>query len=286
MRNQTTRINDAVEEIRASLAGLVPSERRVAQATIADPRGAIRKSAAKLAAEAETSATTVIRLARSLGYSGYQELTLALAANPVTRDTEPERVAPGDSAAQILQKVATRAADTLTTLPRAIDEVALEDAIAALAAARSVLCLGASLTAPVALDLAIRLNHIGINAHAPTDSQAQRFLARALGPDDVCVAVLYGGAYPRVVDAATDARAAGAAVIAVTAFGDTPLAHVGSHCLITGADALESGITAWPARTAFIAMVDTLLSGLLAADPGRFAPIILANEDLVEVDLP
>lgn len=69
----------AVAQIRAALGGLVASERRVAEVVLADPRGTIRMTASRLGALADTSATTVVRFARNVGFSGFQELAISLA---------------------------------------------------------------------------------------------------------------------------------------------------------------------------------------------------------------
>jgi DNA-binding MurR/RpiR family transcriptional regulator len=80
------------EHVRGELSQFSPQERRVARVLLADyPRAALGTSA-ELAATAGVSAPTVVRFARSLGYSGYPALQEALlneiserAASPITQ---------------------------------------------------------------------------------------------------------------------------------------------------------------------------------------------------------
>src|SRR5690625_398828 len=67
-----TRINGILPDLR-------PSERRVAEAVMADPAAVARESITALAQRCRTSAPTVVRFAKRLGLAGYPQLKLALA---------------------------------------------------------------------------------------------------------------------------------------------------------------------------------------------------------------
>lgn len=69
--------------VRGSLSSLVPSEARVARLVIEAPAEVIHLSVTELADEANTSATTVMRFCRRLGFKGYQDFKIALAQDAI-----------------------------------------------------------------------------------------------------------------------------------------------------------------------------------------------------------
>jgi RpiR family transcriptional regulator, carbohydrate utilization regulator len=252
---------------------------------LASPREVVGKTATQLGAEAGTSSTTVIRFARSIGFAGYTELAFSLAVSEPELQPADETPGDEDAPAEVLRKVSRIGARAIAELPSALDIAAFEGAVAALSGARHVLCLGASLTAPIAADLAYRLNHLGHAADAPLDSQIQRIRAKALGSDDVCVAILHGGVYPRVVAAAQDAAAGGATVIGITSFVRTPLAEVADFPLVAGANGTSAGVHAWAARLSYLALIDALVLSVHNTDPRRHDASLDAISELLQQDL-
>ncbi len=273
----------AIARIQAVLGSLVASERRVAEVVLADPRGVIGSTASQLGARAGTSATTVIRFARNVGFSGYQELAITLAISEPAHEPQPA-LSRQDSPAETLRGVAVIGAESIAALPGTLDPDSFEGAVHALAGARHTLVVGSSLTAPVAADLAYRLNHLGLAADAPSDGQIQRIRATHLGESDVCVAILHGGTYPRVVDVARAAKASGARVIGITSFRRTPLADLADFPLTVGANVVEPGIGSWASRLAFLALVDALTLSVVNTDPARHTASLEQISELIEKD--
>ena len=274
--------------IRALAPGLVASEARVAEAVLADPSGVVHKTASQLGREAGTSATTVIRFARSVGFPGFQALGLALAvAAPRLRASGPS-LAPSDGTAALVSHVATQGAAIVAETPDALDRAALDGTVAALGSARHVVIVGHGMTMPIALDAAYRMAHLGLPVEAPQDGHVQRARARALGPRDVCWAILHGGTLPSVVACARDARAAGATTVALTSYDQTPLTTQADLRLIAGSDGALSGVRSWASRLAHLAVIDMVVMALLQADSperggtGRYARSLDEFADLVE----
>ncbi|GAA1819288.1 hypothetical protein [Nesterenkonia flava] len=80
------------------------------------------------------------------------------------------------------------ARDSLSVAARLLDRSALEETAAALDDAGKVLLVGNGFSAPPLHDAQLRLLTLGLTVHAPADVQAQQFVARSLGPVDVCLA--------------------------------------------------------------------------------------------------
>ena len=73
-----------------------PSERRVADAIVADPAGAVECTAQQLADQVGVGRASVIRTAQTLGYEGYPQLRVALARDLefTSRGSPPPTTAP------------------------------------------------------------------------------------------------------------------------------------------------------------------------------------------------
>lgn len=256
----------------------------MAEAALADPDGVLRKTAAQIAAEASTSATTVIRFARSVGFSGLQDLALALArmSGPPPRVQTP--ISPDDDTAEIAEKVAASAAEALSRATDTLDPGALQAAAERIAAARHVLVLGAGMTAPVALDAAYRLVHLRLPAEAVQDEQIQRVRVRALRPGDVCVIIAHGGTYRPLVSLARTAASYGADVVAITSFRGTPLVDAAMVALVAGGQAVTRGLEAWSSRLVHLAVVDMLFETLRHRITPLSGALIDGAADMIEAD--
>src|SRR5512145_1459707 len=102
--------------VRAKLPEFTGALRRVADQVLTDPAGAARATIVELAERSGTSPATVTRFCRALGFEGYAELRLGIAAETgraraagwsvdIGREIEP-----GDPLEKVLEQV--MAADT------------------------------------------------------------------------------------------------------------------------------------------------------------------------------
>ncbi len=271
----------AVAGIRSALGTLAASERRVAEVVLSDPKSVISMTASQLGEKAQTSATTVIRFARSVGYTGFQELAITLAVAEPTIESLPT-LSPTDTPDQTLASVSAIGAHTVAGVRSAVDPEEFAATVAALTGANRILAVGASLSHPVALDFSYRLDHLGLPAEAPADAQIQRIRAGSLRPGDACVIFLHGGTYPHGLEVAREAQAAGATVVAVTSFVRTPLVQLADHALVVGASTARSGLDAWASRLAFLTVVDALVAAISNTDPERYARGLEHISDLIE----
>ncbi len=212
--------------LRAASSLLGPSERRVAQVVLARPAEVVEWSTTELAVAAGTSPATVIRACQSLGFRGFQHLRLevARAAGDVGHDAPDGVVA----------TVFAEAVDALRLSQESVDAARIEEAAAALAAARRIVLLGNGFSGPPVQDTALRLSTLGRSVEAPVDILAQQFAVHSLTADDVCLAVSYSGANAHTLTACRAAAAAGARVIVVTSYARSPLARLATIALVTG----------------------------------------------------
>jgi len=258
--------------IRALLPSLIPSEARVAEVflDLADPREAMRLSVIDVAQLAGSSASTVVRCCQRLGFTGFQDLKIALAQDAIPPLSRIQGdVAEGDPPATVLAKVLEAGADALRGAVASVTPAAFAAAVAALRGAGRVLVVGVGTSAPLAQDAAYRFLTIGLRAEAPPDVHVQHVAARLLRPNDVCLAVSHTGATRETLAAARAAAAAGATTIAVTSFARSPLTEVAGIVLVAGSQETSLRVEAMASRVAHLTVLDALFVAVALGDRER-----------------
>lgn len=264
IRGETSTAGGVLIRIRARWPQLAPSERRVASVTLADPTASSAKTITELAATATTSQATVVRFAQSLGFAGYPELRLALAAAAAAEEATLPRTVPGgdiaadDDITTVIAKIGhaeSRAVqDTVAQLdPAELLEVAIE-----VAAARRIEIYGVGASSIVATDLQMKLNRIGLTSYALADHHLSIPSAALLTERDIAIGISHSGTTQATIDAMAEAREAGATTVALTNFPGSPITAYADHVLTTAAreTAFRSGAIA--SRIAALTVVDAL----------------------------
>ncbi|GHD21211.1 RpiR family transcriptional regulator [Nocardiopsis kunsanensis] len=257
-----------VLRIRSLLPSLAPAERRVAQRIIDDPERAAASSITQLAKDCATSEATVIRFCRTIDFSGYRELRLALATEAGqargarSSTAEPSSdINPDDTLASVVHKIAYTDAKAVEETGAALDVGELRAVIDAMAGARRVDVYGVGASAFVGADLQQKLHRIGLTSFAWSDAHVMLTSAAVLGGDDVAIGISHSGATLDTVQALTEAGRRGAKTVAITNFPRSPIGFA-DHVLTTAAreTTFRSGATA--SRLAQLTVVDCLFVGL------------------------
>lgn len=200
---------------------LQPSERRVAEAIASDPAWAVESTAQEVAERVGVGRATVVRSCQTLGYDGYPQLRVAL-ARELSFAAPPRDDADASALGRVRGAVEAFAA-SLAQATSLLRDDAVEGAVAALVDARRVLVAANGLSGPLAADASMRLTAAGRPAEFVQDQVAQQIAAAHLGEGSVCLVISGSGANGPSLAVADRARAAGATVVAITSFPQSPL---------------------------------------------------------------
>lgn len=247
---------------------LQPTERRVADLIVAEPDAVVELTAQQLADRAGVARSSVVRACQSLGYRGYPQLRVALAAE---LGAQPERADDhGDGPLGAVRAALARTAQSLATATSMMSDADIAAAVELVAGAVRLLVVANGLSAPVASDLAMRLTAVGRPAEVIPDAIAQQIAARQLTPADACIVVSGSGANESSLRAARGALAGGARVVAVTSFASCPLVDLADLSLViapTGVSFREE--LAHTSRVAHAAFVEAFVDCVAEAIPER-----------------
>jgi RpiR family transcriptional regulator, carbohydrate utilization regulator len=242
---------------------LRPSERKVAEAVLADAAGVLNLGMAGLAAAAGVSEPTVMRFCNAVGCPGFQAFKLRLAQTlaigiPVTQSA----VSVDDTPADLVEKLFDHSISSLDRTRRSLDRDAVAAAIDLLAQADDLLFVGFGASGIVALDAQQRFPLFGVPCQAPVDAHQQFMAAVLAGPGTVTVAISHTGRTAETLRAARAARQAGSRVVALTG-QEGPLTALADVALLVRTFEDTDAYTPTVSRLAGLVVIDVLATGVL-----------------------
>ncbi len=215
--------------------GLVETARRVADYILQQPSDAVGLSITELAERSGVSDTTVLRFARSLGYRGYRDFSLALAASMTNTPADgglAVDIGDADDFPVIVQKVFAAEAQALSKAWQTIDTRHLQRAVEALITARSVHCYAVGGSGLLGMEATYRLVRLGLTCLAIYDPIQIAIQAGRLGAGHVAIGFSQTGRTQATVQGLEIARAAGATTIGITSQPHSPLTAASDIALV------------------------------------------------------
>ena len=223
-----------INSILASYDRLSGSERRIAD-FILQRRGNVSSlTAGEIARSVETSNTTVSRFVRTLGYSSFAQLRLALAREEVAKD-RPFDSSDGISFADVegtvryvLDRKVEELSDTLSLLNPAV----LAGACRKIQEAKTVMFVGVGTSLSFAQMAATKFSHVGIKAISPSTTDAAAIMAQLLGPEDCIVFISNSGASRRLGIIMDNAQDSAIPCVVITSDPTSELASHAEYVLV------------------------------------------------------
>lgn len=244
------------------------SAHKIAAQVVANPEAILTSTTASLAALSGVSEPTVNRFCTGLGYKGFPDFKLALAAElarkqpRMTRDIDPD-----DSAGKVAAKIFESTQASLANTQDHLDLAALQDVVVAMSDARSIALCGLGASASVALDAQHKLLRFPMPVMAHTDIINQRVVAAGLSTDDLLICISYTGRTTAMIELADLAVSRGCQVVGITS-PNSPLAKA---CpLVLGVESGEDTdrYTPMTSRIAQLVIID-ILATCLALEQGE-----------------
>ena len=259
---QTDHGSALLSQIKRSLDGLSPAERRVADHVLAHPRSALGDPIAEIARASQVSQPTVIRFCRSLGCEGLSDFKLRLASGlSATVPLTHTQVTGEDSMLELGVKVLGNTASAILQVRDQLNRDTLGRAIDLLAAAERIEFFAVGHYGVVADDAQFKFLRFGVPSASFTDPRLQVLAANVLRPSDVVVIISSSGRTEELLAVADAARQRGAPVLAITA-SQSPLARKADVALIV--DHVEDVATQVPmvSRILHLLVIDILAVGV------------------------
>jgi DNA-binding MurR/RpiR family transcriptional regulator len=262
-------------KIRGLLPSLSPAEQRVGRIIIDESATAAQHTITELAKRADTSETTVIRFCRAIGFSGYSELRLKLAAEAGRAQDDAAGEAPGsdisptDDLGTVVKTIAFADARAVEDTAAQLDLETLQRVIDAVAHARRVDIYGVGASAFVARDFQMKLHRVGLVAYAWSDLHLALTSAALLDERDVAIGISHTGTTIDTIEAFAEAGRRGAMTVALTNFPRSPITRIADLTLTTAARETTFRSGAMASRLAQLTVVDCVFVGVAQKTYGQ-----------------
>ncbi|KZZ82667.1 MurR/RpiR family transcriptional regulator [Bacillus sp. SJS] len=257
--------------IQQTIERLPESERKIAQYILDNPHEAVNSTVSQISVSSKASGAAVVRLCKSLGLKGFQDLKLRIAGDLLRpaeqgyRDIEPE-----EPLYSIAMKTASNSIQAITDTSEILNYDELEKAVQLLTEAKTVHFYGVGASGIVAADAQQKLLRINKNATAFADLHLVATLIANADQNDVVFAVSYSGETSEILRILKLANEKGVRTIGLTHFGQSRMTALCDVCLYTSSSneaPFRSAATS--SRLSQLYLIDVLFLGMAANQYGE-----------------
>ena len=275
-------MEQTLSKIRSLYDSLGRGEKKIAHWLLENPSELISMSISEVAAVCGCGDATVIRFAKRLGLSGYQELKVNVARELGNSITGNLSFSKEDTAMDLYAKHIADIKIALEDTGRYLSEDVLTAAAEALTKAKTIAVMGLGNSAPIAQDAAHKFLRSGLSAGAYSDNHMQMIVASHLTAGDVLLAISHSGSSVDIISAMERAKANGATTVCITNRGKSPILKYTDYPLFTNARETKHSILAMTSRIAQLAVIDTLYSYIVLRGGDRISQAIHSTEAALE----
>lgn len=274
--------------LRMQYKSMHKAEQAVADYILQHPAEDIAEmSITDMAACMNVSESTLMRVCKRIGMTGFSQFKLRLAQECGIRQNSSATlsgvpIVSTDSASSIPEKVINNAISGLIDTKCTLDSAMLVKAIQAILSARRIALFGMANSAVVCDDLECKLLRIGIVCHSYSDAHMQMTVASHLTKEDVVIAVSHSGHTLEVLDAVRLARKSGTTIIIISNYMATPLISLSDIQLLTGGHETSFNSETMVSRLSQLAIVDMLYVGLILSDYDRYTKMLEDTNDVLK----
>lgn len=257
-------MNGGLVRLREVLGQITPSERKIAEFILNDPQQMIGLSVAQLAQMSGGSQAAIIRLCKSMGLKGYQELMLKVAGDLQggSDSTGYQEIRPHDSIETMIQTVSNNNIQSIRDTIKILDVAAVQRAVEAMHRAERICFFGLGASNMIAQDAQYKFMRINKPSFSFVDPHLQLATSVILTERDVAVGISYSGETEHVVSSLQKAREMGATTISLTKYGTNSVSEQADISLFTSSTENEIRSGATSSRITQLNVIDILYLGV------------------------
>lgn len=261
------------------------SERLIADYLILEKKEIIDMSAKEIAEVTNTSAPTVVRFAKKLGFNSLNEMKikLSISLKNEINDKNFEYLDNDLSTRSIVNGIKQSFQSIVEQTSTIIKEEELDKAINLLINAKNIYIFGVGVSGLVGLDFYYKLSRIGKRCIMHQDTHLQVTSSILMNNEDVAIAISYSGETKEVMLCVENARNNSVPIIAITkASIDNKLANISD--IVLEVPYVEKSLRegAMSSRISQLAVVDMLFIGMAREDLKAIEDKLIVTRSAVE----
>jgi len=226
--------------IQANLPQMSTAMAKIAALLLENPTAPLELSITELAENAGTSAATVTRFCRLIGYAGYVPFRVAVAADLGRGDAQASwredigrSFNPDDPPNEVMRTLLNAHSMSLQTTAGLVDLIQIGRIAQAISVCRHLDIYGVGGSALMASEMQARLYRIGINTHFWAEVHGGLTSAAVQSGESVAIGISNTGRTEETIQMLSQAKSSGAYTIALTNSADSPLARIADEHIVT-----------------------------------------------------
>ncbi|MEW8973052.1 MAG: MurR/RpiR family transcriptional regulator [Tissierellaceae bacterium] len=275
----------AIVRIRSLKYDFTESEGKIGQYIIDNPDKVYNLTALELADITETSAASVIRFSKKLGYSGFQELKISLAKDGDRDNSRGDKIYEAisieDSTASIMEKIAIENINAIKNTLKLLDRDSIDRVVEAIDGANRIFLFGIGSSFLVARDLQYKLARINMPVFLYEDLHLQLVSASNMKIGDIAIGISHSGKTKEIYRALELAKEAGCETVSITRYGDSPVSKIADFNLYTAEVEEYLRMGAIASRIAQLTIIDILFTSIVKKNYNRINACITNTGELI-----
>lgn len=223
----------------------------------------------ELAERTFSSASTIIRMCRRIGFDGYKDFRRAVTYEAALRrhnEEERKEITFSDSMEEIIEKITEKNIVSLEDTRNLLDPKSLERCVEIICRSRNVLLFGLGASLLAARDLYLKFLRLNKACVINEDWHAQLLTARNATGEDVGLVFSYSGETEEVLTCMQALKENRTPVIAITRFSASPVAELADHNIYIAANESIFRSGAMSSRLSQLNVVDILYTAFANRD--------------------
>ncbi|GER67467.1 transcriptional regulator [Weizmannia acidilactici] len=248
-----------LHRIQTMYAEFSEKERKIADYILSNPQHLVHSTINQVADDLLVADATVFRFCKRIGFSGFQAMKIALAAEAARPEIEVnEAIKDTDSEKAVAVKVFESNIQTLRDTIHTFNQKHLHDAVEFIRKANSVIFYGFGSSAIVALDAHEKFLQTDLKTAAYTDPHLQLLSAAKLTSDDAAILISHFGSDKDMLKLLHTIQENGAKTIGITQFAKSPLSQKVDVPLFTVSQETDFRSSSFSSRIVQLSIIDAL----------------------------
>lgn len=261
-------IEQKIEKVKLS-----PAQKDVMQYFLTQRLNIKEQTIKEIAQKTYTSTGTVMRVAKKLGYQGFEDFKDDFLKEVIYLNTHFQNIDPNfpfnqnDNIQKIASKITLLAQETMTDTLSLIEHDSLQTAVQLLRKAKNIHLAAASYCLLLGQLFQLDMIRIGVNVHISSLSGEELFIPAIMDKDDCMILISYSGEMKTLCQLAKMLKEKHVKIIAITSLGDNELKKYADVTLhISTREKLYSKIAGYSNENSIKLILDILYSCYFALD--------------------
>lgn len=226
-----------------------------------------RMSIHELAEKTYASPSTIVRLCKKNGYTGYKDFVKSLIYEEAVRSNYKDKglseLEPTDEIGEIINKVTHKNIITLEETEELIDIDIIKKSVNKLFDSDRIVIFGIGASLIVGKDAQLKFTRINKMAYISEDWHTQLLMAKNMSEQDVALVISYSGQTQEMISCTKQAKENGATIISITNTDESPINQIADYALYVPANESSFRSGAMSSRISQLNIIDIIFTSYI-----------------------